>query len=107
MEPLANDSFEARIVRALDERAETAVPTDFAARVVSALPAVRPVRRESHAGRTMAVVLAVVLLAVMAWLAPLSASNAGMTNPAFDVEMALCLLLAAMAFAMAKVWDRV
>lgn len=107
MEPLANDSFEARIVRALEAERETVrVPEEFAARVVSALPAVKPARRRSHVGRALVVVFAVMLMAVMIWAAPGSV-NVGLRNFAFDAEMGACAVLAGMAVVMARVWDRV
>jgi hypothetical protein len=68
-QPIPNVEFEARLLADLERKPEVQVPDGFAARVMEALPAIRPVRSLRHVGRAAVLVSAVVLLIAMLWLA--------------------------------------
>jgi len=105
MEPLRTDSFEQRIVAALEREKDIAVPVDFAARVAASLPAVRPARRKLHAARIAAVLAAVVLLVAMLWAAPRTSES--FASIGFQVELGATVLLALLAGLMARAWRNV
>ena len=76
--------LDARLVRALEARPETAIPTSFAARVASQMPARRPVLlRPTHYGQR-AMVLCLVVLAVV--VLGLALHNIGHTTMGLTME---------------------
>ena len=95
VEAPVNTDLETRITAALERRAEPAVPADFAARVVAALPPVLLARTRVSAGRWAGIAAAAVALAAMLVLAPHCVPS--FTNLAFDAELLLTAELAAIA----------
>jgi hypothetical protein len=98
MRPSGNFSgdFEATITRALERRREAAVPAEFAARVVTHLPARRAVRQEMGAGRSAGIAGAVVLAIALVAIAPHAEPN--FASVTFDLELLLLAQLAAIAY---------
>jgi hypothetical protein len=86
------DAMERSITRALEERREVAVPEGFAALVRAGLPVKPRVRRRTSVGKTVAIVMVVLMMSAMFGLAPHAAT--GFSNLAFDVECVLMLQLA-------------
>jgi hypothetical protein len=91
--------FEATLTRALEQQPMVTVPAEFAARVMSSLPAQRPSRRQARmhlqVSRTTALAGVAMLLAAMCWLAP--HSTASFRSAAFDMELLLLGELAGVA----------
>ena len=99
------EAFEAAITRALEyspeqgyspESSASAIPVDFAARVVASLPNQRPARPVMRAGRTVAIVALVVLAIVLFALAP--HVTASFTSVMFYIELIILAQLGSIAY---------
>ena len=90
------DSFEARMTRALEAQPLVIVPADFAVRVRQALPVQSQRRPVVSMGRVAAIVGAVVLAVALFALAP--HARPGFTSLAFDMELVVLLELGAIAY---------
>jgi len=71
--------LDAMLTAALERRPEVAVPAGFTARVMTSLPARRPVRATTHYGRLAAYICMVLLVAAMLWI--------GRSGPAFSLSL--------------------
>ena len=91
-----DDNFEAAVTRAIERGPEVTVPVNFAARVVAALPPVRPRRNPMRVGRTVALVSAGVLAVAMFALAPHAAPT--FASLAFDFELVVIAQLAGIGY---------
>ena len=87
---------EVAITAALEHRASVAVPVEFAARVVAALPPQRARRRAMPVGRSVAIAAAVLLTVALFALAPHSVPS--FVNWEFDVELFLVAQLCGIAW---------
>ncbi len=96
--------FEVRVTEALERRPVAAVPQDFAAKVMVALPPLKKRRKPVQVGRTMAIAAAMVSLLTMFALAPHAVAS--FTNLAFDVELLLMVELAGIAWGFSKAGSR-
>ena len=85
------DRLEAAITQALEKKPETAVPAEFAGRVMRSLPP-RQRRRKMPVGRTAVLVGLLALALTMFALAPQARPH--MTNFAFDLELLLLVQMA-------------
>lgn len=83
---------ETLVVKGLERAPQVMVPEEFAARVMAALPAVRPARARMRVGRIATAAALVVLAVALFVLAPRATPS--FTNVAFDVEMLLLVELA-------------
>jgi len=92
--------MEAAITRALEQRREVAVPAEFAARVVQALPPVAASRPRVAVGRTTAIAGVVVLTAALFALAP--HAQPSFASFGFDVELLLMAQLCGIAYWLGK-----
>jgi hypothetical protein len=86
---------EAAISAALEHRAATEVPADFASRVIAALPPQR-IGRTKPIGRTVALLAAALLTVALFALAPHTVAN--FANLAFDLELLLLAQLCGIAW---------
>ncbi|MDE1160780.1 MAG: hypothetical protein PW792_02410 [Acidobacteriaceae bacterium] len=105
MEPIRQDDFEARIVAALEHAPAAPPPAEFAAHVAHQLPAPRRHTRHLHVGRTASALAAVMLLALILWLAP--RATASFLNLAFDLELLAITVLALLAWLLPRHWREV
>ncbi len=85
------EDLEAVMTRALEKKPETAVPAEFAARVMRSLPP-RQQRRKLPVGRLGVLVGMLALALTMFALAPHATPQ--ITNFAFDLEMLLLVQMA-------------
>ena len=92
--------FEARVTEALERRPMAAVPQDFAAKVMVALPPLKPRRRRMNVGRKAALAGALASLLTMFALAPHAVPS--FTDLAFDVELLLMAELAGIAWGFSR-----
>jgi len=93
---MQDETFEARVTKALERRVEVPVPADFAARVRASLPPVRKRRPSMALGRKTALVGLVVLSLSLFALAPHAAPTFG--NMAFDLELLVIAELGGIAY---------
>jgi len=85
------ENLEAAITRALEKRPDTAVPAEFAGRVMRSLPP-RKQRRKMPVGRTAVLAGMLALALTMFALAPHMTPQ--ITNFAFDLELLLLVQMA-------------
>lgn len=90
------EAFEARVLRALEQTREPAVPADFASRVAASLPPLPPARKAMRFGRTVALISIGVLALAMFVLAPHSSPS--FSSVAFDLELVLLLQMAGIGY---------
>lgn len=102
MEPMRQDSFEARIVAALEQAPSVQPSESFAGELMSRVQALPRRARRGYAGRTGLLVFAVLLVGALLWLAPRATASFG--NIAFDLEMLALALLAGLCCLLPKLW---
>jgi hypothetical protein len=91
--------FEAAVTRALERSSESsasAIPVDFAARVVASLPKQRMARSRIHAARKAAIAGMVVLAIILFALAP--HATLGFASVTFYIELILLAQFGAVAY---------
>ena len=91
---------EAVLVRALERRPQVTVPEGFAARVAWALPAEASLHQAPRAGKTVAMVAAVLLTVALFVLAPQAGPS--FSNVRFEVELLVLTELGAVAWVLGR-----
>ena len=91
-----DSQLDAAITRSLERQPAVAIPADFAARVRTSLPTLKPMRRRTPIARTVAIVAALVMLVSIFALAPHATPS--FTNFSFDLELLLLAQLAGISY---------
>jgi hypothetical protein len=100
MTMLDERELEARLTAAMERQRDVDVPEGFAAKVVGALPALKPRRRRLEVGRKVAMAAAAASLLTMFALARHAAPS--FANLAFDGELLLMVELAGIAWGFSR-----